>query len=79
MERQKDGKYRGEHRSHLGHGDKINFSGTGVPEQRKSLKQPEEKEILPSKSKNKTYGRLRANFSTEITKARRQGIIYPKS
>lgn len=63
----------------MAQGDRITFTGAGVPELRKSIKQQEEKEILPSKSRSKTYSQLRANFSTEITEARRQGLIYPKS
>lgn len=43
-QRQKDGAYREEHGGHLGHGDKINFTGIGVLEQRTSLKQQEKKE-----------------------------------
>ena len=58
MGRWKDEEYRDEHRSHLAQGDKITFTGAGVPELRKSIKQQEEKEILPSKSKSKTYSNL---------------------
>lgn len=43
MDRRKDGEYREEHGGLLGHGDKINFTATRVREQRKSLKQQEEK------------------------------------
>lgn len=49
MERQKDGKYREACRSPLGHGDKINFTVTGVPEHRKSLKQQEKKRNITFK------------------------------
>lgn len=35
----------------MAQGDKIPFTGAGVPELRKSIKQQEEKEILPSRAR----------------------------